>query len=113
MAEVDGLKTGFYRSTGYNVMATAKKGDLRFIAVVMGSPTARARDDLAMEKLKKYFAEYTVLNLAKKGEQVEKEVMLEDGKYRKIKGVAAADLNLPVLRGKKKDVKRVVNLPAR
>ena len=44
--------------------------------------------------MKKYFAEYTVLNVAKKGKQVEKEVILEDGKYRKLKGVAAADLNL-------------------
>ena len=55
MAEVDGLKTGFYRSTGYNVTATAHKGDLRFIVVVMGSPTARARDNLALEKLKTVF----------------------------------------------------------
>jgi len=112
MPEVDGLKTGFYRSTGYNVAATAKKGELRFITVVMGSPTAKARDDLAVEKFKKFFAEYTVLSLAKKGEQVEKEVILEDGKYRKIKGVVAADLNLPLLRAKKKDVKRVINLPS-
>ncbi|MGD0230479.1 MAG: D-alanyl-D-alanine carboxypeptidase family protein [Syntrophorhabdales bacterium] len=112
MTEVDGLKTGYYRSTGYNVVATAKKGDLRFITVVMGSPTAKARDDLAVEKLKKYFAEYTVLNLAKKGDQVDKEIVLEDGKYRKIKGVVGADLNVPLLREKKKDVKRVVSLPA-
>lgn len=111
MPEVDGLKTGYYRSTGYNVTASAKKGELRFIAVVMGSPTAKARDGLAVEKLKKFFSEYTVLNLVKKGEPVDKEVVLEDGKYRKIKGIAAADLNLPLLRGKKKDVKRVVNLP--
>ena len=76
MPEVDGLKTGYYRSTGYNVTATAKKGELRFIAVVMGSPTAKARDDLAVEKLKKYFGEYTVASLAKKGEQVEKEIAL-------------------------------------
>jgi len=38
-------------------------------------------------------------------------VVLVDGKYRKIKGVVAADLNLPLLRGKKKDIKRVINLP--
>ncbi|OPY70577.1 MAG: D-alanyl-D-alanine carboxypeptidase DacF precursor [Syntrophorhabdaceae bacterium PtaU1.Bin034] len=111
MPEVDGFKTGYYRSTGFNVVATAKKGELRFIAVVMGSPTGKMRDDLAMEKLRKYFAEYMVLNLAKKGEQVEKDVVLEDGKFRKIKGVTAADLNLPLIKGKKKDVKRVINLP--
>jgi D-alanyl-D-alanine carboxypeptidase (penicillin-binding protein 5/6) len=111
MPEVDGLKTGYYRSTGYNVAATAKKGDLRFIAVVMGSPTARARDGLAVEKLKKCFADYTVASVAKKGEQVEKEVALPDGRYRKIKGVAAADVNIPCLRAKKKEIKRVVSLP--
>lgn len=111
MSEVDGLKTGFYRSTGFNVVATARKGELRFITVVMGSQTGKARDSLAMEKFRKYFAEYTVLTLAKKGEQIDKDVILADGKYRKIKGVAAADVNLPLLRGKKKDVKRVVNIP--
>jgi D-alanyl-D-alanine carboxypeptidase (penicillin-binding protein 5/6) len=93
------------------VTATAKKGDLRFIAVVMGSPTAQARDRFAVEKLKKYFGEYTVASLAKKGEQVEKEIALPDGKYRKIKGVAAADVNIPCLRAKKKEIKRVVSLP--
>ncbi len=111
MPEVDGLKTGYYRSTGYNVTATAKKGELRFIAVVMGSPTAQARDGLAVEKLKKYFGEYTVVSLAKKGEQVEKEIALPDGRYRKIKGVAAADVNIPCLRAKKKEIKRVVSVP--
>jgi len=111
MPEVDGLKTGYYRSTGYNVAATARKGDLRFIAVVMGSPTARARDGFAVEKLKKCFADYAVVSVAKKGEQVEKEIALPDGRYRKIKGVAAADVNIPCLRAKKKEIKRVVSLP--
>jgi len=32
----DGLKTGFYYQAGFNVTATAKRGDLRLIAVVMG-----------------------------------------------------------------------------
>jgi serine-type D-Ala-D-Ala carboxypeptidase (penicillin-binding protein 5/6) len=112
MPEVDGLKTGYYSSTGFNVVATAKKGELRFIIVVMGSPSAKARDGFAVEKFRKFFGEYTVLNLAKKGEQIEKDVVLEDGKYRKIKGVAANDLNFPLMRGKKKDVKKVYNLPA-
>jgi D-alanyl-D-alanine carboxypeptidase (penicillin-binding protein 5/6) len=112
MPEVDGLKTGYYRSTGYNVAATAKKGDIRFITVVMGSPTARARDNLAVEKLKKYFGEYTVINVARKGEQVDKAVVLDDGLYRTVKGVAAADLSVTVMRSRKKDLKRMVNVPS-
>jgi serine-type D-Ala-D-Ala carboxypeptidase (penicillin-binding protein 5/6) len=111
MPEVDGLKTGFYNSAGFNVTATAKKGDLRFIVVVMGSSSAKLRDNFAAEKLRKYFADYTVLSLAKKGEQIDKDVILEDGKYHKIKGVAATDLNYPLLRGRKRDVVRTYNLP--
>jgi D-alanyl-D-alanine carboxypeptidase (penicillin-binding protein 5/6) len=111
MPEVDGLKTGYYRETGYNVTVTAKKGDLRFIEVVMGSATWKARDEFAVEKLKRFFAEFTAVNVAKKGEPVGEEVYLSDGKYRKIKGVAAADVSIPVLRDRKKDIKRVVNLP--
>ena len=112
MPEVDGLKTGFYRSTGYNVVATAKKGDVRFITVVMGGATARSRDDLAMEKLKKFFGEYTIVSVAKKGEQVDKPVVLQDGLYRTVKGIAAADLNVTVMRSRRKDVKKLINVPS-
>lgn len=41
---VDGLKTGFVCASGYNLSATAKRGDTRLLAVVMGasSPSLRA-----------------------------------------------------------------------
>ena len=44
--DVDGLKTGFVRSAGFHLVATAKRGDTRLIAVVMGekNPRIRARD---------------------------------------------------------------------
>ena len=113
MPEVDGLKTGYYRSTGFNITATARRGELRLITVVMGSSTGKMRDDFAASKFKSYLAQYTVVPLAKKGEQVEKEVFLEDGKYKKIKGVVAADFSYPMLKSKKKEIKRVVNVPDR
>ncbi len=36
---VDGLKTGFVCSSGYNISATAKRGGTRILAVVMGART--------------------------------------------------------------------------
>nr|WP_295746144.1 D-alanyl-D-alanine carboxypeptidase family protein [uncultured Acidocella sp.] len=36
---VDGLKTGLTREAGHCIDATAKRGDMRFIAVVTGGPT--------------------------------------------------------------------------
>ncbi len=113
MPEVDGLKTGFYRSTGFNITATAKRGGLRLIVVVMGSSTGKLRDEVALGKFKTYFAQYVVTPLAKKGETVDKEIFLEDGKYKKVKGVIAADFSYPLLKSKKKEIKRIVNIPDR
>jgi serine-type D-Ala-D-Ala carboxypeptidase (penicillin-binding protein 5/6) len=54
MPEIDGLKTGYYRLAGYNIVATAKKGDLRIIVIVLGSPSAGIRDAFVREKINKY-----------------------------------------------------------
>jgi D-alanyl-D-alanine carboxypeptidase (penicillin-binding protein 5/6) len=98
---VDGLKTGYYRETGFNVVATAVKNDLRFIVVVLGSPSAKVRDGAAVEKFRKAFSQYKMLNIVKKGEVIEKDIFLADGKYRKIKGVAGANFLYPVPNDKK------------
>jgi D-alanyl-D-alanine carboxypeptidase (penicillin-binding protein 5/6) len=113
MPGIDGLKTGFYSETGFNVVATVKRNDLRFIAVVMGSPSANIRDNVAMEKLKKAFGQFKMLNIVKKGELVDKEVILEDGKYRKLKGVADVNFLYPVANDKKGTVKKEIVLPER
>jgi len=41
---VDGLKTGFVCESGYNIVATAKRGDTRLLAVVLGSPSKGVRE---------------------------------------------------------------------
>ncbi len=41
---VDGLKTGYVGSSGYNIIATAKRGDTRVIAVVLGGRSKQVRN---------------------------------------------------------------------
>lgn len=41
---VDGIKTGYTRASGYNLMASAQRGESRVIAIMMGGRTARARN---------------------------------------------------------------------
>ncbi len=55
---VDGLKTGYVRASGYNNVVTAKRGDTRIVAVVLGARSAGARAvasqkllDLAFQRL--------------------------------------------------------------
>lgn len=107
----DGLKTGYYYESGFNIVATAKKEEIRFIVVVMGSPSGKIRDDIAIEKLKKAFSQYKMINIVKKGEVIDKDVFLVDGKYRKIKGVTEKDFQYPMLIDKKSALKREVLLP--
>ncbi len=52
----DGLKTGFFSAAGFSIVATARRGGVRMIAVVMGSKHRKVRDAEAMELLEKGFS---------------------------------------------------------
>jgi serine-type D-Ala-D-Ala carboxypeptidase (penicillin-binding protein 5/6) len=53
--DADGLKTGFIRSAGFHLIATAKRGDTRLIAVVMGEKNRAIRAREASRLLDKGF----------------------------------------------------------
>jgi D-alanyl-D-alanine carboxypeptidase len=48
---VDGLKTGYTRKSGYHLIATAKRGEQRLIAVVMECRNRKIREREAMRLL--------------------------------------------------------------
>jgi D-alanyl-D-alanine carboxypeptidase (penicillin-binding protein 5/6) len=111
MSGTDGFKTGYYRETGFNLVATAQKNGLRFIVVVLGSPTGRIRDDVTVEKFKKAFSRYKMLNVVKQGEVIDKDIILSDGKYRKIKGVAGSSFQYPIANDKKGTIQKEPSVP--
>ncbi len=111
MSSIDGLKTGFYRKSGYNIVATARKGDLRLIVVVMGSPAAKVRDDLVEEKVKKHLPLYEMVSIIKKGDTIDREIVLTEATQRKLKGVTADGFSYPMLIKRKNSVKKELNLP--
>jgi len=53
--DVDGLKTGFVRAAGFHLVATAKRGETRLIAVVMGEKNPRIRTQDATRLLEQGF----------------------------------------------------------
>jgi D-alanyl-D-alanine carboxypeptidase (penicillin-binding protein 5/6) len=55
--EVDGIKTGFTRRAGFNIVATGKNDERRIIVVVLGSSMPRVRDAFAMHKFREYLLE--------------------------------------------------------
>ncbi len=51
----DGLKTGYYEAAGFSIAATAKRGGVRMLAIVMGSKDRKVRDAKTSELIAKGF----------------------------------------------------------
>lgn len=62
----DGLKTGQTEKAGYCLVATAKHGDMRLIAVIMGADSIKAREKEAINLLDYGFQNYGTVFLQDK-----------------------------------------------
>ncbi|WP_422570232.1 SPOR domain-containing protein [Antarcticirhabdus aurantiaca] len=51
---VDGIKTGYIRASGFNLVSSVVRGDKKLVAVVMGGRSGRSRDDHMVELLTRY-----------------------------------------------------------
>ena len=69
---VDGLKTGYTSDAGYCLTATAKKNDLRLIAVVMNVPVEEKRRSDVTAMLNYGFANYASYSLKGRNDLLEK-----------------------------------------
>jgi serine-type D-Ala-D-Ala carboxypeptidase (penicillin-binding protein 5/6) len=67
---VDGLKTGFTNEAKYCLTATAKKNDMRVIAVVMGVDTPKERNSAVSNMLDYAFNTYETKKLFDKGQSI-------------------------------------------
>ncbi|HEY9159298.1 D-alanyl-D-alanine carboxypeptidase family protein [Candidatus Binatus sp.] len=108
----DGLKTGFYDKAGFNVVATAKRGDLRLVAVVLGSQHKLTNFKQASEMLSQGFLNYEMHSVAKKGMPIAQSVAVTDAETASIKPVWGADAGVFVKRGDANNAIKVdYNLP--
>ena len=66
----DGLKTGHTQESGYGLVASALRDNLRFILVLNGMNTQRQRKEESSRLLNSAFREYKRINLYKAGDRV-------------------------------------------
>ncbi len=59
----DGMKTGFICASGFNLVASAHRGNKRLIAVVMGAPNANARAEQAAMLFERGFQSSSALDV--------------------------------------------------
>lgn len=95
-AGVDGLKTGYIRASGFNLVTSAERGGRRLIAVVLGERTPRARDRRMARLLNRGFSSVRQARnappppLAKPTIEVAAPWAIQVGAYSEIEGAYAA-----------------------
>ncbi|MBE5746700.1 MAG: D-alanyl-D-alanine carboxypeptidase [Clostridiales bacterium] len=78
----DGGKTGFTNEAGFCLAATAKRGDMRIISVVIGEESSQNRFDDVRTTFDYAFANYAVTPVIEQEKPLEQTVMVSGGKQK-------------------------------
>lgn len=106
---VDGLKTGHTEAAGYCLVASAKKGDTRLIAVVMGTNSEEARAQETQKLLSYGFRFFETFKLYDQG-AVLNEPRIWGGASDTLRLGVASDVYLTVPQGRRDDMTAKLNI---
>lgn len=109
---VDGLKTGHTEAAGYCLVASAIRGDMRLITVVMGTPSEKARADSSQALMNYGFRFFESHRLYEQGEQLEAAKIWKANSDTVPVGLAG-DLYISIPRGSYDNLKATMDLRAR
>jgi len=107
----DGGKTGSTDEAGYCIAATAKRGDMRLVAVVLGADSSSERFDAAGEMLDYGFANYRLYPVAQKGTPIKGRMPVHGGRPDGVRLALDADLTLLVSKGDEQEIQLIPELP--
>ncbi len=107
---VDGLKTGHTQAAGYCLVASAKRGDMRIIAVVLGTSSDKARVDGAQALINYGFRFFETHLLYEAGEEITRARVWKSANESSPLGVME-DLYITVPRGTYDSLESVHNMP--
>ncbi|WP_206424299.1 D-alanyl-D-alanine carboxypeptidase family protein [Cohnella candidum] len=94
----DGLKTGFTSEAKFCLSATARRDNLRLIAVVMGEPNTKTRNAEVSHLFDYAFAQYTNVPIYKKGDAIGT-LKVEKGKIAQVPLVADRSYSVLLKKG--------------
>ncbi|MGO1136640.1 D-alanyl-D-alanine carboxypeptidase DacF [Bacillus subtilis] len=113
---VDGVKTGYTGEAKYCLTASAKKGNMRAIAVVFGASTPKERNAQVTKMLDFAFSQYETHPLYKRNQTVGK-VKVKKGKQKLIELTTSEPISILTKKGEdmnvvKKEIKMKDNISA-
>ena len=107
----DGFKTGSTAQAGYCICATAKRSDMRYVAIVLGAQSGKERFAIASDMLDYGFSTYRRFHVAKKGARVRGGLPVMGGKAASLPLVLAEDFNVLIKKGDERPIDLVPKLP--
>ena len=108
---LDGLKTGYTQRAGYCLVATAERGGMRLISVIMGAPSERDRNRETTRLLSFGFNSYAKVALVEEGESVGT-VALDWGLEPQVQVLTQGAATAVLTPLQEKQLQRQVTLPA-
>jgi len=106
---VDGLKTGHTEEAGYCLVASAKRDDTRFIAVVMGARSAESRSQEVQKMLNYGFRYYQSERLFSAGQELI-ESPVWGGAANTLPVGVLEDVHVTISRGARNQLESVIDL---
>ncbi len=106
----DGGKTGFTNEAGFCLAATAKRADMRVIAVVIGGESSKSRFAAVSELFDYAFANYESCTLLHAGEAIEEKARVAGGTETEVGVCAKEDLRYVRRRGEKGEYRIEISL---
>jgi serine-type D-Ala-D-Ala carboxypeptidase (penicillin-binding protein 5/6) len=110
-SSVDGMKTGHTDDAGYCLVSSAKRDDMRIVAVVLGTSSAKARIDGSQALLNYGFRFFETRLLYEAGTEVANARIWKSANEFSKLGLAE-DLYITVPRGSYDELESVLNIPA-
>lgn len=107
----DGIKTGSTNEAGFCMSASAQRGGMRLIAVVLGAGTSKERFSDATALLDHGFANYTMHQAARSGDIVEQNFPVIGGDPSDVNIVLAGDCETLIKRGGASEIRLERTLP--
>jgi len=94
---LDGIKTGYTERAGYNLCATAERGDLRFVSVVLGADSRQECADITAGLLTRAFLEVDVITATEAGEKLRGDpVIVAQSQATEVEPLAMQDVRVVV-----------------
>jgi len=98
----DGGKTGSTTEAGYCLAATAKRGDLRLVGVVLGAANGKDRFAQTSDLLNYGFANFTNKKVVNSADEITNEIKVLSGKAKSVKVASREDIYLLTKKGEDK-----------